>query len=79
MASRVDLPALGMAFGIPVFLIHGAEDLLTTPDVARRYYDGIEAPAKAFVLVPRTGHDPNAALVEAEFRVMTERVRPLLK
>jgi len=45
--------------------------------VAKRYFDGITAPTKEFVLVPRAGHDPNAAIVEAEFRILNQRVRPL--
>ena len=77
MFSRVDLPGLGAAFEIPVFIIQGSEDLVAIPEVARRYFDGIAAPQKEFVLVPHTGHDPNVPLVEAQYRVMSERVRPL--
>ncbi len=79
MASTIDLPRLGTRFEVPVFLVHGAEDLLTTPELARRYLDRLDAPAKAFVLVPRTGHDPNAALLAAEHEVLTRRVRPLVR
>ena len=75
MFSGVDLPGLGMAFEVPVFIIMGSEDLVTTPDVAMRYFDGITAPAKEFVLVPRAGHDPNEAIVDAEFRILNQRVR----
>lgn len=79
MFSRVDLPGLGAAFEVPVFIIQGSEDLVAIPEVARRYFDGIAAPQKEFVVVPHTGHDPNVALVEAQYRIMTERVRPLTK
>jgi pimeloyl-ACP methyl ester carboxylesterase len=77
MFSKVDLPGLGMVFEIPVFIIMGSEDLVTTPDIAKRYFDGITAPTKEFVLVPRAGHDPNLAIVDAEFRILSQRVRPL--
>ena len=77
MFSTVDLPALGTSFEIPVFLIHGEEDLVATAAVAKRYFDGITAPQKEFTLVPQAGHDPNAALVDAHYRVMQLRVRPL--
>lgn len=75
--SKVDLPRLGMAFDIPVFLIQGTEDLLTTPDVAKRYFEGITAPQKEFVLVPNAGHDPNLPIIDAEYRIMSQRIRPL--
>lgn len=76
MLSQVDLPALGMNFEIPVFIIQGSEDLLTTPGVARRYFDGITAPRKEFVLVPRTGHGPNMAMVETIFGILTDVSEP---
>ena len=77
MFSKVDLPGLGMAFEIPVFIIHGSEDLVATPDVAKRYFDGIKAPEKEFILVPHAGHDPNLAMIDAQYKIMTERIRPL--
>ncbi|HEX8365899.1 MAG TPA: alpha/beta hydrolase [Allosphingosinicella sp.] len=63
--SRIDLPALGRRFAIPVFLVQGSEDLLTVPGVSRRYFEYLTAPTKSFVLVPRAGHDPNPAMLDA--------------
>jgi pimeloyl-ACP methyl ester carboxylesterase len=77
MFSKVDLPRLGMTFEIPVYIIPGSEDLVAIPDVAKRYFDGIVAPQKEFVLVPHAGHDPNLATIDAEYRIMSQRVRPL--
>lgn len=73
--SRLDLPALGRRFAIPVFLVQGSEDLLTTPQVSRRYFEYLTAPTKSFVLVPRAGHDPNPAMLEA-VRDILLRQRP---
>lgn len=73
MFSRIDLPALGHEFEVPVFLVHGAEDLLTVPEVARRYFESIVAPEKAFVLVDRTGHDPNAAVRDTVYGILKRR------
>ena len=77
MFSKVDLAALGMDFKIPVFLIQGSEDLVATPDVAKRYFDGITAPQKEFVLVPNAGHDPNLAMIETQYEILQQRIRPL--
>jgi pimeloyl-ACP methyl ester carboxylesterase len=79
MFSKVDLPRLGRVFEIPVFVVHGSEDLVAVPDVAKRYFDGISAPQMEFVLVPYAGHDPNAAIIAAQHRIMSQRVRPLTK
>ena len=79
MFSKVDLPAMGTQFGLPVYLLMGTQDLLTSPVVARRYFDSISAPRKDFVLVPRAGHDPNQAMLDAQWKVLREKVAPLLK
>lgn len=77
MFSQVDLPALGTDFAMPVFLVQGAQDLLTTPDVTQPYFDSIKAPQKAMVTVPHAGHDPNQPMVDAQFRLLKERILPL--
>lgn len=76
MFSLIDLPKLGTTFELPVFMVQGSEDLVTTPDVAKRYFDTIVAPQKEYVLLPRTGHDPNAAMIDAEYNILKTRVVP---
>ena len=65
MLSTVDLPTLGPDFAVPVYLIQGAQDLVTVPEVAKDYFDAIRAPGKDYILLPETGHDPNEASVRA--------------
>lgn len=67
MHATLDLYQLGMAFKMPVFLVQGEQDLITTPEVARRYFDAISAPRKEFVLVPATGHDLNPPMAAAQY------------
>jgi pimeloyl-ACP methyl ester carboxylesterase len=78
MFKGVDLPALGTRFEVPIFIVQGAEDLVTMPDVTRAYVDRLTAPAKALVVVPRAGHDPNAGMLAAIRTVLDDRVRPLV-
>ena len=79
MFSRVDLPKLGTRFAIPVFLLQGREDLVTTADVSKRYFDTIQAPRKDYVLLERTGHDPNQAVVDATYRILTKQVAAFIR
>jgi pimeloyl-ACP methyl ester carboxylesterase len=79
MAAAIDLPGLGLDFAIPVFLVQGAEDLVTVPAVARRYFDSIAAPQKEFRLLAATGHDPNQAMVDAQYDLLKNRVLPLVR
>jgi pimeloyl-ACP methyl ester carboxylesterase len=75
MYSHVDLPKLGTNFKVPFYLLQGEEDLLTTPDVAKRYFESITAPQKEFIMLPRVGHDPNPTLVAAQFKLLKEHAQ----
>jgi pimeloyl-ACP methyl ester carboxylesterase len=79
MASKVDLPALGTDFAIPMFFVEGKQDLLATPDVAQRYYQRIKAPQKDLVLLEHAGHDPNQDVIDAEYKLLKERILPLAR
>lgn len=70
--SHYDLYRMGTRFALPVYFVMGQEDLLASAEVARRYFDAIEAPFKSFVVVPRAGHDPNEPMVAAQYRVLRE-------
>ncbi len=79
MAWQVDLPKLGTDFAIPMFFVEGAQDLLATPDVAQRYYDSLSAPQKDLVLLEHAGHDPNQDVIDAEYKILKERILPLAR
>jgi pimeloyl-ACP methyl ester carboxylesterase len=61
---KVDLPALGTDFKIPIYMVQGAEDLHALPELARAYFDSITAPRKEFYVVPGTGHEPSSASMD---------------
>ena len=75
MGPKLDLRALGHTFAMPVYLVQGEQDLLTTPDVSRAYFDSLVAPRKEFIPVPRAGHDPNEAMLEAQLEALRRAVR----
>jgi len=45
-------------FDVPVFIIMGQYDLVAPTSLARRYFDRIEAPRKAFIVFPESAHFP---------------------
>ena len=68
---------LGTRFEVPFLVIHGDTDVHTLPSLAEEYLEAIDAPTKAFVRLPGTGHlsmlaDPDKFLDE-----LLTRVRPL--
>jgi pimeloyl-ACP methyl ester carboxylesterase len=75
--ENVDLPALGLNFKIPIFILQGEADLTALPELAKAYFDSIKAPRKQFFVVPGTGHEPSAAELDLTRKVLAEQVRPL--
>jgi pimeloyl-ACP methyl ester carboxylesterase len=74
---QVDLSALGTTFAIPVFIIQGQEDLRAPPELAKAYFDTIEAPRKQFFLVPGSSHEPSRDSTDLLLKVLLGQVRPL--
>jgi pimeloyl-ACP methyl ester carboxylesterase len=74
--TAVDLPALGLEFKIPIFIIQGGADLTTTPELAKAYLESIKAPRKQFHLVPGAGHEPSAPTMALMRKVLVEEIRP---
>jgi pimeloyl-ACP methyl ester carboxylesterase len=70
IGSRIDLRRLGTRFRMPVIMLQGDEDLVTPPVVSRAYFEGLTAPHKTYIRLPRTGHDPNRTMVDAQFQAL---------
>jgi pimeloyl-ACP methyl ester carboxylesterase len=79
MDRDVDLAALGIAYEVPMLFVQGESDLLTRPEVTRAFFETLRAPRKKFFSVPSAGHDPNFAMIEAQFRVLRDEVLPLVR
>ncbi|MEO6996022.1 MAG: alpha/beta hydrolase, partial [Lacunisphaera sp.] len=75
MGNSVHLDRECIGFEIPVALIQGVEDLFTTPDLTRKYFEAIHAPAKELILVDNCGHDPNQKMLEAQFAAIRKLAR----
>ncbi len=72
LLSKVDLARLGTQFRVPIYIVQGAEDLVTVPDVSRAWFDKVQAPRKRYVLVQRAGHDANEPLLAAMYALLAE-------
>lgn len=66
MGPKIDLRKLGSAFALPVYMLQGEADLVTPPEVSKAHFDDLTAPEKVFISLPRTGHDPNQTMIDAQ-------------
>jgi pimeloyl-ACP methyl ester carboxylesterase len=75
--TKVDLPALGTDFAIPMFVFEGAEDDVAPAGPAKAYVDSMVAPQKQFVAIANAGHTAMYSRADVFLRLLVERVRPL--
>lgn len=75
--TKVDLPALGTDFSLPVFIVQGEQDLTARPQLAKAYLDSIKAPRKQFILALGSGHEPSVTVLNLTHKLLVEQVSPL--
>jgi pimeloyl-ACP methyl ester carboxylesterase len=73
----VNLKTLGPDFAVPVFVLEGPDDYITSPDLAKAYIDTINAPKKEFVMLAAGGHFAVFTHPEAFVAEVNSLVRPL--
>ena len=69
MRSTIDLLEDNVDFKIPVYLIQGEEDILTPKEATKNYFNKIKAPEKKYILLPKTGHEFNVPVLEAQYKI----------
>lgn len=76
MFADIDLFRQATTFTIPVFLIQGEHDILTSKESTRAWFDSIQAPRKAYQVVPEAAHDFNVGVVNRMLEVLKREVLP---
>jgi pimeloyl-ACP methyl ester carboxylesterase len=76
-STKIDLPALGTDFAIPMFVFEGAEDDVAPAGPARAYLESMVAPQKQFVAIANAGHTAMYTRSDEFLRLLDENVRPL--
>jgi len=74
---RYDARTLGPRFDVPFFIFNGDKDLVTPIDLAQQYFEAIEAPQKAFVVLDGGGHSAMLTMPDRFLNELVTRVRPL--
>ncbi len=71
----VDLKKSGRDFSVPVYVVQGGADLSAIPQIAREYVEWIKAPAKEFIVVPKSGHADSRTSLDALYGVLRKQVK----
>ena len=79
MISTINLLKDNFNFKIPVYLIQGEEDILTSKEFTKEYFNKIKAPKKEFILLQKTAHGFNLSVMEMKYKIMKEYLAPLMQ
>ncbi len=74
MVSEIDYKKNGLEFKIPVYLIQGKEDILTSMDINKPYFDKITAPRKEYFVLPNAAHGYNQSVIDKQYEVMKKHI-----
>ncbi len=74
MVSDIDFNRDGLEFKIPVYLVQGEEDILTSQEMTKPYFDKIKAPTKEYFLLPGAGHGHNQSVVDQQLQIIHEKL-----
>jgi len=72
-----DARKLGLKFDLPFFIFEGEADSITPPDLAKDYFDSVQAPVKGWVVFRGVGHSAVLLKPDAFLAELLRRVRPL--
>jgi proline iminopeptidase len=70
---------LGATFALPVFIIQGANDVMTPTHLVAAWLDEISAPQKQLIAIPGGGHLVFATAADAYLEALVTLVRPLAR
>ncbi|MFZ3494741.1 alpha/beta fold hydrolase [Streptomyces sp. 5.8] len=76
--SGFDDWADGTEFEIPFFLFQGEKDVIASPDLARRFFDDVQAPVKGFALIDDCSHFAAFRRPERFLELLLAHVRPVV-
>ena len=73
-----DARKLGLHFEVPFFIIQGEEDSVTPTNLARAYFDSVDAPVKEFVTIKDAGHSALLTKSDEFLRDVLDHVLPVV-
>ena len=72
-----DARKLGLKFDLPFFIFEGEADSITPPDLAKAYFDSVQAPVKGWATFKGVGHSAVLLKPDEFLAEFLRRVRPL--
>lgn len=72
MMTGIHFSKSELEFKLPVFFLQGEEDILTSKEITKPYFDKIRAPKKTYILIPHAAHGFNQSVIDSQYKVMKQ-------
>ena len=70
MVAGINFLKDGLHCKIPMYLIQGEADILTSKQLTKKYFDKLKAPKKELVLLPDAAHGHNQSVLDAQYKIV---------
>jgi pimeloyl-ACP methyl ester carboxylesterase len=72
MMTGIHFSKYELEFKLPVIFLQGEEDILTSKEITKPYFDKIHAPKKTYILIPHAAHGFNQSVMDSQYKVMKQ-------
>jgi len=72
MMTGIHFSKSELEFKLPVFFLQGEEDILTSKEITKPYFEKIRTPKKEFILLPHAAHGFNQSVLDSQYKVMKQ-------
>ena len=69
MVANLNFEKSGLVFRLPVFLVQGEQDILTSKALNKPYFEKIRAPRKEYHTVSNAAHGFNTAIINKQYEI----------
>jgi pimeloyl-ACP methyl ester carboxylesterase len=70
MRQSIHFSETALEFKIPVYLLQGEEDILTSKQFTKPYFDKIHSPYKEYLLMPDAAHGFNQTVLDSQLKAL---------
>lgn len=78
MGAKVDFMKDGLEFKVPVYIVQGEADILTSKEITKPWFDKIKAPKKEYFLLPDAAHGHNQSVIDKQYTILKDHVASLI-
>lgn len=74
MVENLDFYNDSLTFKVPIYIVQGDKDILTSEKISKLYFEKIKAPHKGYFTIKGAGHNRNEFILKKQFEILKEKI-----